>query len=76
MLTAQTLHETLVRATLDQAAAGGCNKCVPNVCSDHFTPGIEEAGWSAVAERMDRWAASGYSGDWQDAEYDDPEAAS
>ncbi|BAL87337.1 hypothetical protein AMIS_21170 [Actinoplanes missouriensis 431] len=75
MLTAQTVHDTLVRAALDQAAAAGCTKCVPNVCGDHFNPGIEEAGWNAVAERMDRWGANGYAGDWQDAQYDDPAVA-
>lgn len=72
MLTAQALHDTLVRAALDQAAAAGCNRCVPSICGDHYIPGIETAGGFAVAERMDRWAANGYQGDWRDPQYDDP----
>lgn len=29
-----------------------------------------EAGWREVGDRMDRWAANRYTGDWQDPLYD------
>ncbi|MGK5682455.1 hypothetical protein [Actinoplanes sp. URMC 104] len=73
-MSAQTRHDTLAAAALDRARADGCGACRDTVCGDHFNPRIEEAGWDAVAERMDRWAVNGYAGTWLDAQYDDPAA--
>jgi hypothetical protein len=33
------------------------------------------AGWYEVADRMDRWGANDYAGDWQDPQYDPPREA-
>lgn len=42
----------------------------------HLTDQAMADGWTRVAERMDRWAANGYAGSWQDAQYDPPDGAS
>lgn len=70
-MSAQARHDALVKAALDRAQVDGCTQCSDTVCGDHFDPAIEEEGWNAVAERMDRWGANGYAGDWQDPQYDE-----
>jgi hypothetical protein len=52
-----------------------CPDCSPTeYCGWHWTPEIEDAGWTEVANRMERWAHNGYAGDWRDPQYDEPEA--
>lgn len=68
-----TILQHLVDDALHRARLAGCTDCgEQTLCGEHFTPEIEDAGWNEVAERMDRWGANGYAGDWQDPQYNPP----
>ena len=70
-MTAEAKLTALVAEAHEQAHKDHCTDCTTTtVCGAHNSPEIEEAGWDAVAERMERWGESGYEGSWQDACYD------
>lgn len=75
-MNAESKLTALVAQAHEQARKDHCTDCTETtVCGMHSTADIEAAGWEAVAERMDRWGANGYSGSWQDAEYDEQVSA-